>query len=84
MSISIRLVIGLVLNVSDALSMGDKQEQLENGEKPNLLENIRDTKFDDCTSTRCSGTSAINADESQIHGERGTCNGIYEKVRCNA
>lgn len=84
MRINSRLTVGSVLNISDALSMGEKQVELETGEKPDLLEKVRDTEFDDCTSTRCSGTSALKADESQIHGERGTCNGVYEKVRCSA
>ena len=54
MKISSRLVVGLVLNISDALSMGEKHVELENGENPDLLENVRDIEFDDCTSTRCS------------------------------
>ena len=72
MRTSSRLVVGSMLNISYALPMGEKQVELENGEKPNLLENIRDTKFDDCTSTRCFGPSTVKEDESQIHGERGT------------
>ena len=54
--------------------MGEKQVELENGQKPDLLENVRDTDFDGCTSTRCSGTYFIKEDESQIHDERETCN----------
>lgn len=82
--INSRLTAGSVLNISDALSMDEKQVELENGEKPDSLEKATDTELEDCTSTRCSGTSAIKADESQIHGGRGTCNGDAEKVKCNS
>ena len=68
MRISSRLVVGSVLNISYALSMREKQVVFQNGDKPELLENVRDIDFDDCTSTRC-------------FGERRTCNGVYEKVR---
>ena len=43
MRISNRLVVGSVLNISDALSMGEKEVELENGENPDLLENVRNT-----------------------------------------
>lgn len=83
MRINGRLTAGSVLNISDALPMGEKQVELENGEKSDLLEKVRGTELEDCSSTRYSGTSAIKADEPQIHSGRGMCNGVAKKGRCN-